>query len=263
VATAGQIEQFLFSGAPRESAMDWDNVGLLVGDPHQAVSRVLVALDVTEAVADEAAALDAQLIVSHHPVMNCTWLPVQSLREDQAQGRLLRGLVRRNLAVICMHTNLDLASGGVNDVLAEALKLVDPGPLGSDGLGRVGTLRESPVSLSDFIRMISRALHCQGVRYADAGVPVHRVAVGGGACGEYMDQAIAQGCDTFVTADLKYHDFLNACSRGLNLIDAGHFPTEDPICRVLAEKLERVFPDLTVKKSDSHREVIQYYVEGE
>jgi putative NIF3 family GTP cyclohydrolase 1 type 2 len=89
-----------------------------------------VALDVTQTVAQEAAAMGAELIVAHHPVMNCTWLPVQTVREDRPQGRLLRYLVQQRLSAICMHTNLDVAAGGVNDVLAEALKLVDPGPSG-------------------------------------------------------------------------------------------------------------------------------------
>jgi putative NIF3 family GTP cyclohydrolase 1 type 2 len=86
------------------------------------------------------------------------------------------------------------------------------------------------------------------------------VAVGGGACGEYEDAAIAAGCDTFVTSDLSYHTFLDAKGKGINLIDAGHFPTEDPVCHQLISFLTAQFPELTVTKSTSHREVIQYFV---
>ena len=119
------------------------------------------------------------------------------------------------------------------------------------------------MALADFARFVSRALHCNGVRYADAGRPVHRVAVGGGACGEFEDTAIWAGCDTFVTADLSYHAFLDAKGKGINLIDAGHFPTEDPVCEKVITYLTDRFPELAVSKSASHKEVIQYYVEGE
>ncbi len=260
--TVREIEQRLFVLAPKEGAMDWDNVGQLLGDPEQRVSRVLVALDITEAVADEAAERDCELIVAHHPVMNCKWLPVQTVRSDTPQGHLLLKLLRGGISAVCMHTNLDVAEGGVNDALAETLKLVDPGPLTEDGIGRVGTL-SSPMPLAEFAKTVSRALGCNGLRYADAGRTVFRVAVGGGACGDYESAAAAAGCDTFVTADLTYHQFLDAAGKGLNLIDAGHFPTEDPVCAKLAAYLQTQFPGLTVTRSTSHREVIQYYVEGE
>ena len=260
--TVREIEQALFELAPREGAMDWDNVGHLLGDPDSQVSRVLVALDITEDVADEALAHGCELIVAHHPVMNCRWLPVQSVRSDTPQGHLLLKLLRNGISAICMHTNLDVAWGGVNDILAEKLKLVDPGPLCDNGLGRVGRLEE-PMDLADFVRFVSRSLGCNGVRYAGAGKPVCRVAVGGGACGEFEDDAIRAGCDTFVTADLSYHQFLDAKGKGINLIDAGHFPTEDPVCEKLVQYVSDRFQELVVTKSTSHREVIQYYVEGE
>ena len=260
--TVREIEQALFELAPREGAMDWDNVGHLLGDPDSEVSRVLVALDITEDVADEAISHGCELIVAHHPVMNCRWLPVQSIREDTPQGHLLLKLLRNGISAICMHTNLDVAWGGVNDILAEKLKLVDPGPLCDNGLGRVGRLEE-PMDLADFVRFVSRSLGCNGVRYAGAGKPVCRVAVGGGACGDFEDDAIRAGCDTFVTADLSYHQFLDAKGKGINLIDAGHFPTEDPVCEKLVQYVSDRFQELVVTKSTSHREVIQYYVEGE
>ena len=260
--TVREIEQALFELAPGEAAMEWDNVGHLLGDPDQAVERVLVALDITEGVADEAIASGCQLVVAHHPVMNCRWTPVQNIRDDTFQGHLFLKLLRNNVSAICMHTNLDIAWGGVNDALAQRLELVDPGPLCENGLGRVGEYPES-VALADYVRFVCHALGCNGLRYADAGKPVRRVAVGGGACGEFEDDAIRAGCDTYVTADLSYHQFLDAAGKGINLIDAGHFPTEDPVCEKVIAYLTDQFPELAVTKSASHREVIQYYVEGE
>ncbi|MBQ5739906.1 MAG: Nif3-like dinuclear metal center hexameric protein [Oscillospiraceae bacterium] len=255
--TAGEIEHKLYDWAPKELAYEWDNVGLLVGDSAQEVRRVLVALDITQAVAEEAVRLGAQLIVAHHPVMNCTWHPVQTLREDDAQGKLLRTLVRNDISAICMHTNLDIAEGGVNDCLAEKLGLSDILPLGEDKIGRIGTL-SCELPLEQFLQVVVKSLSSNGLRYIDGGKAVKKVAVGGGACRDYIPQAIALGCDTFVTSDLKYNDFLDTA--GLNLVDAGHFPTENVVLPAMVSYLQTAFPALEIVRSASHdREVIQYY----
>ena len=259
--TVAQIEQALFQLAPKDLAFDWDNVGHLEGSPDQEVQRVLVALDVTENVVSEAEKLGCQLIVSHHPLMNVRWhqAEMQTLRPDRYLGRLLRRLVKADISVISMHTNLDIAPGGVNDALAEALRIEDPGPMPGDetGLCRVGRLR-NPVKLSDFAGEVCKALHANGVRYA-GDRPVEYIVVGGGACGCYIPQAIAAGCDTFVTSDLKYNDFLD--TEGLNLIDAGHFPTENVVCPALQDRLTEAFPAVDVLCSTSHsREIIQYCI---
>ena len=258
--TVREIEQSLFDWAPRELAADWDNVGHLLGSPGDTVSRVLTALDITEEVADEAMALGCQLIVSHHPVMNCKWLPVQTVREDRPQGHLLLKLLRNNISAICMHTNLDRAQGGVNDVLAARLGLeaVEKLPGGDDVL-RVGELPEAE-ALPDFLRRVKVALGPNGIRFADGGKPIRRVAVGGGACGGYLWAAAANGCDAFVTSDLKYNQFLDAGDLGLTVADAGHFPTEDAVCPMLVQYLKEKFPGVPVEKSASHREAVQYYV---
>ena len=258
MTTVREIESFLYSWAPRELAESWDNVGLLVGDPEAAVERVLVALDITPQVAEEALERGCQLIVAHHPVMNCAWHPVQTVRADDRQGRTLTALLRGGVAAICMHTNLDAAEGGVNDILAEKLGLTQPEMLTEEKIGRIGTLK-CEIPLVEFTHSVIELLGCNGLRYVDAGRPVHRVAVGGGACGCYIPQAIAAGCDTFVTSDLKYNDFLD--TEGLNLIDAGHFPTENVVCPALRDRLAEAFPAVDVLCSTSHsREIIQYCI---
>ena len=258
--TVREIEECLFGFAPKELAMQRDNVGLLAGDPAQEVRRVLTALDITEAVAQEAVRRDCQLIVAHHPLMNCNWNPVQTVRNDTPFGRLLIFLLRNHLSAVCMHTNLDRTAGGVNDCLAEVLQLHDIAVMpGGEDFCRMGTLDKS-CPLEEFVRRVSTALECNGVRYADGGKTVLRVAVGGGACGEYAEAALAAGCDTFVTSDIKYHGFLDAAAMGLNLIDAGHFPTENPVCRKIMDVLRENFPELEIVQSTDHREVIQYFV---
>lgn len=256
--TVQQVEQKLFDWAPRQLAESWDNVGHLVGDPDREVRRILVSLDITERVVQEAADGGFDLIVSHHPVMNCTWHPVQTLRTDDRQGRILTKLTENRISAICMHTNLDAAEGGVNDVLAQKLGLEGLTPLTEEKIGRIGTLKcEMP--LVEFTRFVIESLGCNGLRYTDCGKPVHRVAVGGGACGDYIPQAIAAGCDTFVTSDLRYHDFLD--NTELHLIDAGHFPTENVICEPLVTYLQRAFPTAIVMKTAAHDcETIQYCI---
>ena len=258
MTTVREIESFLYGWAPRELAESWDNVGLLVGDPEAAVERVLVALDITPQVAEEALERGCQLIVAHHPVMNCAWHPVQTVRADNRQGRTLTALLRGGVAAICMHTNLDAAEGGVNDILAEKLGLTQPEMLTEEKIGRIGTLK-CEIPLVEFTHSVIELLGCNGLRYVDAGRPVHRVAVGGGACGCYISEAVAAGCDTFVTSDLKYNDFLD--TEGLNLIDAGHFPTENVVCPALRDRLQSAFPAVDVLCSTSHsREIIQYCI---
>ena len=259
MTTVREIENYLFTLAPKDLAQSWDNVGLLVGNTVGTVRKALVSLDITAQVVQEAQDLGCDLIVSHHPVMNCAWHQVQSIRDDDSQGRLLTALIQNRISAICMHTNLDAAQGGVNDALAATLGLTDVAPAEENGIERIGTLA-SPLALEPFLLHVKKALRANGLRYADGGKPARRVAVGGGACGDFFTQAVALGCDTFVTADVKYNQFLDAADLGLNLIDAGHFPTEDVICPVIVEALRRQFPGLEIVKSRQHREVIQYFV---
>lgn len=265
--TARDVEKALFARAPGEMAFDWDNVGLLVGRPECEVQKVLVALDITRGVVEEAAATGCQLIVAHHPVMNIRWheRELNSLRSDTRLGGLLMELVRRDIAAICMHTNLDAVSGGVNDALARRLGLADTALLSQDGvdgqgrpygIGRVGTVEEQ--SVEQFARFVKERLGANGVRFVDAGRPVKKVAVGGGACGDMVWDALGKGCDTFVTSDVKYDGFLDAKALGLNLIDAGHYPTENVVCPVLKSWLEEDFPGLVVNLSGVHHEVFSY-----
>ena len=179
--TVHEIESALFALAPEELAQEWDNVGLLVGRPSRDVQRVLVALDITEAVIAEAEREQMDLIVAHHPIMNCVWRPVQSIRSDDIQGRKLMRLIEYDISAICMHTNLDAAPGGVNDALAAALELEQVEVMeGGEGIVRTGLLPER-MSLQQFLALVEERLKPNGVRYSDGGRLIRKVAVGGGA----------------------------------------------------------------------------------
>ena len=255
MASVHDIEQALYELAPRELAAEWDNVGLLAGRRDRAVHKVLVSLDVTAAVAEEARQWGAELIAAHHPVI---FHPVKRVTDQDPAGEILLRLAEHGIAAVCMHTNLDAAQGGVNDALAAALQLEEVAPLeGGGGIARTGRLPR-PVSVPDFLCAVQEALGAGGLRCTDGAKPISRVAVGGGACGEFLWAAAAAGCDAFVTADVKYNQFLDAAALRLTLVDAGHFPTEDVVCPVLARHLSERFPELAVRKSASRREVVQY-----
>ncbi len=266
MVTVQDIYRLMDEKAPFSSQMSFDNSGHLVGEMTQPVARLLVALDITEEVVAEAAELHCQLIASHHPVI---FNPVKSLTTDTPTGRILLSLVRNHISAICCHTNVDMANGGVNDCLAEAVGLENLELLAQEGsyadgtpygIGRFGTLKGGPCSLQDYLALVTEQLKPNGIRFVDAGKPVFRVAVGGGACGEYMDTAIALGCDTFLTSDLKYHGFLDGKDKGINLIDAGHYPTENLVCPKMAQWISQAFPALEVRLSQVHREVFSYYL---
>lgn len=263
MARVKEIEAFLFSRAPQYMAMSWDNVGLLVGFPDREVQKVLVALDITGEVVREAAETGADLIVAHHPVMNCAWSQVQTVRADTVQGRILINMLTNGISGICMHTNLDAVAGGVNDALAQRLGLTAVEQLHPDGvdeegrtygIGRLGEVSGFS-DVRDFSAFVRQALNARGLRFEDAGRPVGRVAVGGGACGGMLSDAAARGCDTFVTSDVKYDVFLDARAMGINLIDAGHFSTENVVCPILENWLKEGFPNMEVFCSQRHKEV--------
>lgn len=254
MTTVNDILQFLETLAPRSYKMDWDNVGLLCGDPRQTVTKLLVALDPFEAVCNEAVQTGAQLIVTHHPLI---FVAPKAVTTETSVGRSIIQLCRQGISAINAHTNLDCAPGGVNDVLAATVGLQNVTVIGNEHLLRAGEIEEMP--LSHFLARIKATLGCAGLRYVDGGKPVQKVAVGGGACaGELLD-AVAAGCDTFVTADVKYNQFWDAHDMGLNLIDASHFQTENPVVAVLAEKLQEQFPNIQVEISKFHKDCMKFF----
>ena len=262
MATVSDILTYIETLAPRSMKMDWDNVGLNVGYLNKEVKKVLVALDPFTHVCREARDIGADLLVTHHVLI----FRPGFITDATAQGRNTLFLIENGIAHINAHTNLDLAPGGVNDVLAKKLALVNVqvvDPEGTDengnewGLLRMGDVPEQP--LDAFLNRVKTLLGCEGLRYVDGGKPVRKVAVGGGSCAGEMLDALRAGCDTFVTADVKYNQFWDARDLGINLIDAGHFATENPVVSVLAEKIAGAFPEIEVKISETHADCMKYY----
>ena len=246
--TVREVENRLFDWAPKELAESWDNVGHLVGEPDAEVKKVLVSLDITEAVVQEAIAIGADLIVAHHPVI---FDPIKNVLAGSAVHKALTA----GISVICAHTNLDLARGGVNDCLAKALGLgclegLSPIPCRRGGeevteyLGRISFLKEA-MTPDDFAAYVKEKLSAS-VRYTAGSRPVQRVAVCGGSGADCLEDAIAAGADALVTSEVKHHIFLQAQQAGITLVDAGHFHTEDVVIEPLAERLRWQFPEIPV-----------------
>ncbi len=253
-----EILSKLEDAAPYGLAEQWDNVGLLVGDPEQEVSGVLCALDITMPVVEEAIERGCQLIVAHHPVI---FTSVNRVTADTVTGRILIHMIRNHISGICMHTNMDCAEAGVNDLLAASLGLTEVINMEAGEtkmLGRVGNLPQ-PMTIQQFAQHVKLSLGAGGVRVADGGRMVSRVAVGGGACGKLMDYAVAKGADTFVIGDSSYDLMQRAHDIGLNLVDAGHFPTENPVACGFRDLLAQHFPELKSIVSDVHKDVITFY----
>ena len=259
MTTVADILKFIEGIAPPHMMESWDNCGLLCGRKDKEVRKILVALDPFRNVIREAIDLGADLIVTHHPLIFRN--PLMAVNEGSETGRCVLELVEHGIAAINAHTNLDLAPGGVNDVLARTLGLQDIqiiNPIDNYGLLRCGTVAEQP--LSAFLATVKENLHCDGLRFVDTGNPVRKVAVGGGSCADEMLEALDTGCDTFVTADVKYNQFRTAFELGLNLIDAGHFHTENPAMPVLARKLAAQFPEVSVEFSKNHTDCMKFFV---
>lgn len=218
--------------APAELAEDWDNVGLLVGDPDKEIDTVVVTLDAEASAIAYAKEQDAQVIVSHHPLI---FSPVRAITAPSA----LYTLATSGIACFAAHTNLDAAKGGVNDALAEKLGLSNVKEA-FGGIGRVGELPETR-SPQEFAELVKQTLGA-GVQFKNGGKPVRTIALVGGAGGDFVAACEA---DAYLTGELKHHEWLDI-SDGLTVVAAGHYATEVVVVKPLAARLQEVFPQLRV-----------------
>ena len=237
--TVRDLCRLLDSLAPLATQCSWDNSGLLIGDPDRPVPIAALALDITPDAVEAAHAAGAALIISHHPVI---FHPLK--RMDPRDPAYL--LARYDIAAVCIHTPLDKAVGGVNDALAAALGFENPAPLADEGDAAMLRVAELPETDGPALAAhVAKALHTT-VRLADAGKPIRRAALVGGAGAEFLPEVAGAGIDALITGDASHHAFLDAKQAGITLIAAGHFETEQPVIAVLAQKLEATFDLQTV-----------------
>ena len=226
--------------APPAWAESYDNVGLLVGDRLQPIKKVLVALDASDAVIEEAAANNCDMIIAHHPIIRD---PLKNITEQDAVGRKIYQLILNRISLYVSHTNLDKAKGGVNDCLVDKLRIKNSAPLIPEafdveiGIGRFGELSQE-TTLENFINHTKKSLSLDDVRYSgDLKRPVKKIAVCGGSGMSFLQHAIDQKCDVYVTGDIRYHDAAYALEAGLTLVDITHYSGENIVVPAIISRL--------------------------
>lgn len=219
--------------APYELAEEWDNVGLLVGDAKKHIKKVLVALDLTLPVLEEARMLGCEAIVTHHPLM---LQPVQRIVSESREGALILKLAQYGMAHIAAHTNLDKAPGGVNDALLQTIGCKE---VRGEGAVRVGML-PGEMSVERVTQMADEALHSRTRAYGDKTKQVHVLGCCSGAGSGEFREAMALGADCFITGEVKHHIALDAMFADCPMIEAGHYETEVPVCSVLQGALQKL-----------------------
>lgn len=257
-----QVVDFLSEFAPPSLAADWDNVGLLVGDPGIAASKIMTCLTITEATAAEAIAEKASLIVSHHPL---PFRPLKQITTANSTGSLLWKLIGAGIAIHSPHTAFDSAIAGINQLWAEKLQLVDTSPLESvvnappgAGVGRTGRFSK-PIALGLLAQQVAKAFHLPGVQVVgDPQNVIQRAAIACGSGGSMLSLAARAKCDLFITGEATFHNCLEAESLGMAMLLVGHYASERFGVESLAEQLQMQFPQCTIWASRQERDPLRW-----
>lgn len=246
MTTVKNIYDYINSIAPFDTQEEWDNAGFLIGEFRKEVKKAVLCLDVTKAVAEYAKDVEADLIISHHPVI---FNGIKNVKK----GSAVYTCIENDIAVISAHTNFDLAESGINYNLALRLGLNDIKQIDGSFLA-VGNL-DYEMSIDDFAQFVSDTLDVSGLRYTDTEKPVKTIAVGGGACEEYIDLAV-QNADCFVTGDMKYHAMLECDENSYAVISAGHYETEHDSFIMLMDKFKALFADVEFLSANQKNPVL-------
>lgn len=232
--TVEDIRDWIDSFAPFSTQETFDNAGLLIGNPKAEVRRVLFALDATLPVVREAAEWNANLIVTHHPLM---FGGIKAIRYDQPEGEVIAAIASEGINLIAAHTNLDQAVGGTGDSLAATIGLLNTEPTAENPYLRSGTL-PAPQSAASFLKDLDRCLNAHARMYGNPEAPVQRITVGAGAIGGEFSLAAADGAQAFVVGEIKHHEILAAQALGIVVYEAGHYETEYPGISALYQRFQ-------------------------
>ena len=225
-----EFYSFLCEKIPSSLSLPGDVDGMsCCPDPDAEVEKVLIALDVTSDVIEEAIAEECQVILAHHPML---FGGIGSVCLDDPRGAKLIRLIRNNIAVMSFHTRLDAVDGGVSDILAGLLGVTGTEKAGAGGIIRIGHL-DRPVYAEEFADKIRDTLGAPYVAYSDTGRPISKVAVAGGSVKSDIADAIACGADALVGGEVGYHNLTDSSEAGICIFEAGHFYTENPVCAKL------------------------------
>ena len=245
-----ELTDWLEGEYPGNMAEDWDNVGLLVGDDGQDVHHVFLALDLTEDVLEQAVEAQADMIITHHPMI---FRGMKKINNHDFTGRKVLSLIRHNISYFAMHTNYDVM--GMAELSADYLKLKDRQVLsvtaetkqGQQGFGRVGRLPE-PMSLKDCALYVKEAFSLNDVRlYGDPEQIAETAAICTGSGKSMISDALEKGAQVYITGDIDHHTGIDAVAQGLAVIDAGHYGTEYIFMEYMKEELQRRIPEAEVE----------------
>lgn len=240
MSTVKDIYSFLDSIAPFSTSAPWDNTGLLVGDENKNVKKVMISLDVTDDVIDQATKEKVDLVITHHPVI---FDPVKSVTSDT----LLYKAVSSGLSFISSHTCLDIAKDGVNDCLANAVGIKNIESIEEDVFLKLGEIEEK--SEDEFVAILKDKLSCN-VLYNSTGNKIKKVAFCSGSGGDLWELAKKIEADALLTGEAKYHEFLDASFNNISIFACGHFETEVVVIDMLREKLEKEFKTIEFLKAN-------------
>lgn len=263
-----EILSYITDIAPLHWQESYDNSGLLIGDGNALVDKVLLTIDVTEKVVDEAIENSIRLIISHHPLI---FRGLKNILTDSTMGRIISKAIKNDICIAAMHTNLDNSCLGVNKVLAENIGLKDLKILrpidflsSSDsdfqvGSGMIGTL-ENEMSEQEFLSMIKERLGVGALRHSELlNKNIKNVAICGGSGAFLINEAKRYEADAYITADVKYHEFFDADNE-LLIIDAGHFETEQYTKQLFADIILKKNPKFAVQLSNVKTNSVHYFV---
>lgn len=252
--TIKNILDFTETFAPLNSAMSFDNCGVLIGSKNATVKKAIVCLDITKDVVSEAIEKDAQLIISHHPII---FSGLKSIDEDDIPYMM----IKNNLSALCLHTNLDLSETfGVNTCLAEALNLTDVKCFmdkDKEICLAIGNA-DKEYSEEEFAQYVKTSLNCKGVRFTNIGKTIKTVAVSSGSGGGELYFAKNSGADVLVTGEIKHNQILDANKLGISIVDAGHFKSENVVIAPFAKMLNEKFADTDFIVSETCDDFVNY-----
>nr|WP_300002238.1 Nif3-like dinuclear metal center hexameric protein [Tissierella sp.] len=250
-----EIINFMENWAPSNLIDSWDNTGFQIGDPQKEINKILIALDLDNNTLKKAIEGKFDLIITHHPLI---FKPVNKILTVNPDEKLIIDIIRNDISVYNAHSNLDLANGGVSDVLADKLGLKNTSILKETsqkienekilayGYGRIG-YRDTK-DFKTFIEEIKESLDIESlIFYGNIEKEIRNVAVCGGSGSDFIEDASLKGADVYITGDIKYHEAQYAYERGLNLIDVGHFHSEKFIVPVIKGYLEEKFKTLKIE----------------
>jgi dinuclear metal center YbgI/SA1388 family protein len=264
MAKIHELTTYLEEIAPLNLQEGYDNAGLIYGDPDTEITGVLISLDLTEDVLDEAIETGCNIVVSHHPII------FRGIKKFVGHyvDRVIVKAIRHDIAVYAIHTNLDnVIENGVNGKIAEKLGLIqvsalDPklnlDPSGSIGSGVIGNLEEGMAEL-DFLDFLKQAMELKVIKHTHLlGKKVHKIAVCGGSGSFLLDPAISKKADVFITSDFKYHEFFDADGK-IVIIDIGHYESEQFTINLLYDLISKKFRKFAARCTKVNTNPINYY----